>query len=356
MPPSMDDWADLNPIGGPIWATTLGEASLRGQPDIADNRFGFARPGTPLKVLGASGDWTYVFNPHTQGTAYVSSSLLAPGGAPSRFVSMPAPPLIDQIQDTVVIPQDSILATYPSPVDEALFTPLKASTVETINGTVRGADGAIWYQTRDFYYIPSNAVFLSSASESYTGRWLDAKLLPTTRVVAYDGQVPVRTMFALRGIHGQTLLVYPALRLVLVHTAVRVKPNNDPATVQPNAHAAMPGAAAAARKGSPSRAIGHPRARSAMDQFLVLSTSWSFLSHGIMARNRAPTSSIGCCSPRLSKALYWGRLAWHSSIHSLANRPLWISSRMRFISCLVSSVMMRGPRVTSPYLAVVLIE
>src|SRR2546425_1273639 len=133
-------------------------------------------------------------------------------------------------------------------------------------------------------------------------------------------------------------------------------PNNDPATVQPNTHAAMPGAAAAARKGSPSRAIGQPRARSAMDQFLVLSTSWSFLSHGIMARNRAPTSSIGCCSPRLSKALYWGRLAWHSSIHSLANRPLWISSRMRFISCLVSSVMMRGPRVTSPYLAVVLIE
>src|SRR5438309_1087237 len=115
-------------------------------------------------------------------------------------------------------------------------------------------------------------------------------------------------------------------------------------------------AAAAARKGSPSRAIGQPRARSAMDQFLVLSTSWSFLSHGIMARNRAPTSSIGCCSPRLSKALYWGRLAWHSSIHSLANRPLWISSRMRFISCLVSSVMMRGPRVTSPYFAVVLIE
>src|SRR5438552_3476355 len=130
----------------------------------------------------------------------------------------------------------------------------------------------------------------------------------------------------------------------------------DPLAVQPNAHAAAAGTPASARKGSPSRAIGQPRARSAIDQFLVLSTSWSFLSQGIMARNRAPTSSIGCCSPRLSKALYWGRLAWHSRIHSLANRPLWISSRMRFISCLVSSVMMRGPRVTSPYLAVVLIE
>src|SRR5207253_10475458 len=86
-------------------------------------------------------------------------------------------------------------------------------------------------------------------------------------------------------------------------------PNNDPATVQPNAHAATAETPATARKGSPSRAIGQQRARSALDQFLVLSTNWSFLSHGIMARNRAPISSIGCCSPRLSKALYCGRLA-----------------------------------------------
>jgi hypothetical protein len=196
----MDDWPDLNPIGGPVWAMTIGEASLRGQPDIADNRFGFARPGTPLKVIGTSGDWTYVFNPHTQGTAYVSSSLLAPGIAPSRFVSMPAPPLIDQIQETVVVTQDSILAAYPSSADEALFTPLRASALETINGTVQGVDGAIWYQTSDFYYIPTNAVFLPSAAGSYAGRWLEAKLLPTTRVVAYEGQNPVRTMLALRGV------------------------------------------------------------------------------------------------------------------------------------------------------------
>jgi CubicO group peptidase (beta-lactamase class C family) len=36
-------------------------------------------------------------------------------------------------------------------------------------------------------------------------------------------------MFVLRGIHGQSIYVYPALQLVLVHTAVRVKPNKDPA-------------------------------------------------------------------------------------------------------------------------------
>src|ERR1051326_8390458 len=59
-PPTRDDWSVANPIGGPVWAVTTGDASLRAAPDIADNRFGFARPGTPLKVLGSTGGWTYV--------------------------------------------------------------------------------------------------------------------------------------------------------------------------------------------------------------------------------------------------------------------------------------------------------
>src|SRR5579872_5821610 len=113
-PPPIDDWPDLNPIG-PQWAVTTGEASLRATPDLADNRFGFARAGTPLQILNSSGDWTYVYNPHTQGTAYVSSSLLAPGDAPSPYVSRPAPPLTDQIPDTVVLTEDTILANYPTP-------------------------------------------------------------------------------------------------------------------------------------------------------------------------------------------------------------------------------------------------
>ena len=186
--------------GGGMWAVTTGDASLRSQPDIADNRFGFARPGTPLWVLGYTGDWAYVYNPHTQGTAFVYSNLLEPGSVPSRYIALQAPPLLDQFQDTVVLTEDSVLAYYPSPSPDAVFKPLSASDTESINGTVRGEDGAIWYQTSDFYYIPSSGVFVPSQSDSYTGRWLVATLLPITKVVAYEGQTPVRTMFALRGI------------------------------------------------------------------------------------------------------------------------------------------------------------
>jgi hypothetical protein len=174
--------------------------SLRGQPDIADNRFGFARPGTPLQVLGYNGDWAYVFNPHTQGTAYVYSNLLAPADPPSHYVSMPAPPYLEQFQDTIVLTQDANLSVYPSPSAEAVFAPLHASATETINGSVLGEDGGIWYQTSDFYYVPADGVFVPSHSDDYAGRWLVATLLPVTKVLALEGQTAVRSMLALRGI------------------------------------------------------------------------------------------------------------------------------------------------------------
>lgn len=198
--PTRDDWSVEHPIGGPVWAVTTGEASLRGAPDISDNRFGFARAGTPLKVLERQGEWTYVFNPHTQGTAYVSSGLLAPGEQPSDYVSKAAPPLSDQFQDTIVVTQDSILAHYPTPIDAARFGPVNASTIETVNGILRGDDGAQWYQTTDGYYIPAEGIFRAGTADEFTGRWLTSVLVPTTRVVAMQGQKPVRTMLALRGI------------------------------------------------------------------------------------------------------------------------------------------------------------
>jgi hypothetical protein len=153
-----------------------------------------------LWVLGYTGDWAYVYNPHTQGTAYVYSNLLAPGTVPSRYIALLAPPLLEQFQDTVVLTQDSVLAFYPSQSSDAVFKPLSASDTETIIGSVRGDDGAVWYQTSDFYYIPSSGVFVPSQSDSFTGRWLVATLLPVTKVVAYQGQTPVRTMLALRGV------------------------------------------------------------------------------------------------------------------------------------------------------------
>jgi hypothetical protein len=45
-----------------------------------------------------------------------------------------------------------------------------------------------------------------------------------------------------------------------------------------------------------------------------------------------------------------------SAIHSFANSPDWMSARIFFIACRVSSVITLGPRVMSPYSAVFEIE
>ncbi len=49
-------------------------------------------------------------------------------------------------------------------------------------------------------------------------------------------------------------------------------------------------------------------------------------------------------------------LTLFSSIQSRANLPDWMSSSTRFISALVSEVMMRGPVTYSPYSAVLEME
>jgi hypothetical protein len=78
--------------------------------------------------------------------------------------------------------------------------------------------------------------------------------------------------------------------------------------------------------------------------------------HGIMPRSSLPTASIWWDLPASRRRWKFARPPRDSAIHSSANLPVWISSRIFFISAFVSAVMMRGPRVTSPYSAVSLIE
>jgi CubicO group peptidase (beta-lactamase class C family) len=88
---------------------------------------------------------------------------------------------------------------------------------------------------------------------AHDGRWNGAQIVPrqwlldatsvaasdeylapgrATRFYGYGYQVWIfpgpRRQFALLGLHGQAIFVDPKANLVLVHTAVRVKPSHDP--------------------------------------------------------------------------------------------------------------------------------
>src|SRR5208282_4013516 len=91
-------------------------------------------------------------------------------------------------------------------------------------------------------------------------------------------------------------------------------------------------------------------------QFLALSTSLFLPIQGIIARNFAPTSSIGWALARARMALNDVWLTLFSSIQSRANLPDWMSARILCISAFVAGVTTRGPETYSPYSAVLEIE
>ena len=55
-------------------------------------------------------------------------------------------------------------------------------------------------------------------------------------------------------------------------------------------------------------------------------------------------------------AFIFGAPVWFSIMNSLAKSPVWISCRISFISFLASAPMTLGPRVKSPYSAVLEME
>jgi hypothetical protein len=91
-------------------------------------------------------------------------------------------------------------------------------------------------------------------------------------------------------------------------------------------------------------------------QFFALSAKAFFPIHGIMARSFSPTSSIGWMTILARAALNEVWFTRFASIQLRVKLPDRMSLSTRFISFLVSSVIMRGPLTYSPYSAVLEIE
>src|SRR4029078_2229355 len=87
-------------------------------------------------------------------------------------------------------------------------------------------------------------------------------------------------------------------------------------------------------------------------QFRDLSTSRFFAIHGIMARRRSPTASMGWAADVARIALNEGWPALFSSTQSRAKRPCWMSAKISFIAALLAGPTTRGPETYSPYSAV----
>jgi hypothetical protein len=181
------------------WAITLDRATLYSGPSDGAVAFGDLPPLVTLQVLGYEGDWAHVYNPRTRTEAYVPSDHLAPGDAPSRYLTMPPPMLTDQFEVRGIVTDGAPLSVYPTPADEATEGALNPNTWLNLTGAVNGEDGARWYRTDAGNFVPAEAVFIPERVEDFTGRWLDVDLNSPARVTAYEGDAEVGSFLAIKG-------------------------------------------------------------------------------------------------------------------------------------------------------------
>src|SRR5262245_53553839 len=154
---------------------------------------------TILQLLHTDGDWSYVVNPRTHDNLYVDSTVLAPSGPPSRYVTMPAPPFMDEFEARGVVTDQVAEAYFPTPNDEAADKPLNPNTWVTLTGEVRGEDGELWYRTQDGDYLNSGAIFVPERSDEVVGGWLDVDLTVPAHVTVMEGSEPIRSFLTIKG-------------------------------------------------------------------------------------------------------------------------------------------------------------
>jgi len=184
--------------GGGPWTVTLQAAQLHAGPDQATDAFGTVPQFSYLQVLGYQGDWAYVFNPRTRGTAYVPSSLLGPSDPPPTWVTADPPPVeaLDQVGRSVGA---APLAYYPVDDPFAYTSKLGHNVSIRVTGRVLGADGSTWYRT-DQGFLQSKSVRLPRPPDRMlSGRWLDADLREPALLTAYDGSRLILTTLAIKG-------------------------------------------------------------------------------------------------------------------------------------------------------------
>jgi hypothetical protein len=198
----------LETLDSPLWAVALQPATLRSQPGDGGAAFATLRPNSPLQILGYAGDWAYVYNPRSRGTAYVRSDQLGPGDSPSSYVDKDPPPLDKQLDRTGRVGQATPVSYYPTDDPSASYTQLSAGSSVHITGSATGDDGQPWYQTDDGDFVPASAVEFPSApaapmvaapQRTFAGHWVDVNLNLPARMVAYDGSTPVRSMYTIIG-------------------------------------------------------------------------------------------------------------------------------------------------------------
>ena len=187
------------PQPGGFWVQNHLVTELWSGPDEGAVVFGLLRKFSYLRVERAVGNRFYVFNPRSNNYAYVTATAVGPSGAPPPEYLEPTKELAKLNVPARLVGKTEI---YAEPaVDDALWlrTAWHNQPV-VVEAQVKG-DGGTWYRLDSGEFVSGADVRLPGPpAASYAGKWIDANLSDPTIVTAYEGNKPVASALAIRGV------------------------------------------------------------------------------------------------------------------------------------------------------------
>ena len=190
---------------GRTWLQTFQPAELWSSTKADAISFGKVRPFTYLQIKGeAENGRFYVFNPKTNGVAYVDAKLVGPSTAPPEKY-LKGPRVLDEINMTARASGTASIWREPIESEQGWVQDAAHNDVLVVQDRVEGEDGQPWYRLADGTYVPEGQVRVppaAEAGEARSGRWIDVSLSAPTIVTAYEDGKAVYSALAIHGTRG----------------------------------------------------------------------------------------------------------------------------------------------------------
>jgi hypothetical protein len=187
---------------GEKWVQTWQPADLWSNTGSTAISFGKVRPFTYLRVHGeVENSRLYVYNPKTQGFAYVDAGLVGPSASPpAAYLNGPL------VRDTINLPAraSGTASIYREPTldDVAWAHDLSHNDIVLVKDLIEADDGTMWYRLQDGTFALEDQIRTPARVAPPAGKWIDVSLSSPTIVAAYDNGKALYSAMAIHGIGG----------------------------------------------------------------------------------------------------------------------------------------------------------
>jgi hypothetical protein len=181
------------------WVQTWQPADLWSNTGPTAISFGKVRPFTYLRLAGeVQNNRIYVFNPKTQGFAYVDAGLVGPSAAPPPAY-LNGPLVLKSINMPARIDGSASIYREPSTDEIGWALDLGHNDPVVVKDLVEAEDRTEWYRLQDGTFVQAEQVRVPERIKPRSGKWIDVALTAPTIVTAYENGAPLYSAMAIHG-------------------------------------------------------------------------------------------------------------------------------------------------------------